>query len=217
MNKIQGWSDVTLGLMETIEDINQSHISDDDKTFRLAALFNGIEFDEFLSLPLDEAKTMVGEMGWLADSPKKAKVKKEYVLNGKKYVLMADVANMTVAQYIDFQSLTRNPQMQLSELMGIVLIPKGHQYNEGYDHNDAIDDIMSMKVEEALAVADFFTSKSERLTRRLLRRAETAMAVLKITNRKDKELMEAIALQMNLIIGELRSECGYHWWKQWPK
>lgn len=217
---IRSWSEMPIGMLQEINDIDGLHISDDEKTFRVTALLAGIDYDEFMDLPLAESTELVSETGWVRVEPRKVKARKEYQIGGRTYKLSKDIMGVTTAQYIDFQALVQmGVQMHLPELMSIVLIPKGHTYGNGYDKNEVVEEIRDhFNVEDALSVADFFIGRSDRLMRRMLRRLDAMMTVSRImASKEEKEAMRAMELEMKLANDALRSGFGYRWRKQWPR
>lgn len=192
---ITGWNEMPVGVLMQIDDINQLHISEQEKDFQTAALLNGLTYDEFLELPISESKELIERTEWIRKAPKPAKVKKEYVLNGQTYTLFRDMGEMTTAQFIDYQAAFK-PEIKLciGELMAIALIPKGKKYNDGYNHQDVVDTVEKyLNVEEALGIADFFIKQCAKSIKRLYRRMDTLtiMAILRAPKEKKQELKQA--------------------------
>lgn len=207
-------------VLEQIDEINQLHIDDDDKMFRTTAILAEMDYNDFINLPLTEAKELVDSTEWMKYPPKREKVKRQYIINGRKYDLFRDFSQLTTAQYIDFQSLSqRQLNSHLADLMAIALIPAGKKYNDGYDAVDTVEEIRNyLNVEEALAISDFFTRKFGRLMKRYFRRMEAMLIWTKWRVPKEqKEAITALMLQLNLLRGELTPALGYRWWKQWQK
>jgi len=217
---ITSWNEMPIGVLQQINDIDSLHCSDDEKTFMATALLAGMEYDDFIQLPLEEATALVGQTTFVHYQPRQVRVRKEYQIGRRTYTLHKNIMEITTAQYINFQAVVgMGLEMHLPELMAIVLIPKGHKYGEGYDMEEVTEEIRDyMGVEDALSVADFFISKSDRLMRRMLRRSEAIMAVRRMmANKEEKEMMTALEMEMKLANDALRSGFGYRWRKQWPK
>lgn len=217
---IQSWREMPIGILQEINVISQLHISDDEKTFKVTALLNGMDYDDFLSLPLDDARELVAKTDWVRTEPKKVKVRKEYQINGRDYYLNKNILGITTAAYIDFQAICQSRmEDNLPEMMAIVLIPKGHKYGDGYDQEEVVEEIRNhFNVEDALSVADFFITKCEKSMRRTLMKLEAMMTAQRIMARKeDKELMKALETEMKAADRELLSAYGYSWRRQWPK
>lgn len=216
---ITKWSEVTIGMLQEIDEINGLHISDEEKTLMVTALLAGMDYDELISLPLQKTADLVSQTEFIRTQPERVKVKKEYHIGENTYVLQRDIMGITTAQYINFQSILPVWQTHLAELMAIVLVPKGKKYSEGYSMAEVEDEIRNnFNIEDALSVADFFSTKSVKSTRRILLKLEAAMTVAR-WRAKDKMTKEMIRGMEKEIQQAREPLCGsgYHWWKQWPR
>ena len=201
------WKDIDLKTFVEVYKITTNvFLTEDDKTLRLAALLNGMTFEELMELPIPKATELVAQTNFLYERPKPEKIRREYLLNGTKYCPFRDFSEMTLAQYVDYQAvITEKFEEHLIDLMYILLIPKGHNYNDGYDRETAMEDICSLSVTEALGLADFFLKKYRRLLRRTLlySKANLWLAMRKATA-EEKETMKVMDNQLD----ELLSMCG---------
>ena len=208
---ITSWKELPIGKFQKIVGINDLKVDDDTKTFMTVALLNDMEYDEFISLPLAKASELVAASSFLYDEPKKVKVRRTYEIGGMTFRMMRNVMDLTTAQYIDYQGIVRlGMEKSLPSMMAIVLIPEGHNYNEGYDM-DEVREILTdnLNVEDAFAIADFFSRAFGRSIRRLLLLSDAMMDTAVIqAPRRHKEAMRALRLEMRLITGELRSGFG---------
>lgn len=216
---ITSWSEMPIGMMERIRDISKLHCSDDEKTFKTAALLAGIPYDEFMNLPIDEARDIVADTSFIHIVPEKRRVKRVYHIGTRDYKLFKDFTEMTTAQYIDFQAIVGHEDDMMAELMAIVLIPKGCKYNDGYDNAEIVEELRdNLSVEEALSIADFFIKRFDRSIRRVLTMSDAMMKAARLTASKEKkEMLMVMEKQVKLLNEELRSECGWDLWKRWPK
>lgn len=82
--------------------------------------------------------------------------RKHYTLNGRKYYLSARYDRMTTSQFVDFTTCGQN-----HEKLSAVLIPQGHKYNDGYDIDLVKHDILSMKMTDYRAIANFLVRQSQ--------------------------------------------------------
>ena len=201
------WKDINLKTFVEIYNIStNAFIPDDDKALRIAALLNGMTFNQFMDLSLPKATELVAKINFLYEKPKPEKIKREYILNGRKYCPFKDFSEMTLAQYADYQSvIVEKFEEHLIDLMYILLIPKGKTYNDGYDKDEAMEDIGTLSVTEALGLADFFLKQYRRLMKRTLlySKANLWLAMRKAT-KEEKETMQ----EMNKKLDELLSMCG---------
>lgn len=222
--KINKWSEMPISVLLQINEINDLHASDEEKTFMVTAILAGMSYSQFMELPLEEARYLVSQTGWLTTQPEKKKVKKEYKIGKHTYTLMKDMMGISTAAYIDYQALITDGNLKdnIAEMMGIILIPKGCKYNDGYNKDEAIEEIRdNFNVEEALSVADFFMTAFAKSMRRTIVRLEAELIAEKILAKKGtekKEILKAMILEMRLLEEEVRrSMSGYNWWNQWPK
>lgn len=208
---INNWNDVDLKTHNELYRIAQNpYDTEEDKRFKTAAFLNGITYDQLLNQPLTATTQMMEGTAFLYEKPKPVKIKKEYNLNGRIYCPFKNASEMSTAQYIDYQSIiVENFEEHLMELMSIILIPKGHNYNDGYDNEQVLKDIETLSVTEALGIADFFLRQYRRsLTKTLLySKAEMWLAIRKMPKDLREEARNK-AKPFNEKIDELLSMCG---------
>ena len=64
---------------------------------------------------------------------------------------------METGQYIDFQTYAPDLDKCLVEFLSVILVPKGHRYNEGYDILEVQKAIREeMSVSDGVSLAGFF-------------------------------------------------------------
>ena len=205
------WEDVTVRDFIRIREIDELQMaSPEEKDMRVAALLAGISYEELEQLPLRDVREIMDSLSFLFEQPGRAKARRKYEVNGRVYELFKDPSEMTVAQYIDYEAIGREGFSKMpAELLSVFLIPRGHQYNDGYDKEQQIEDMLDLGVEEALGVCDFFT-------RRLLSSIDKARTLLPlmikvqrmIAPKKDKEILKALEIQTRLMLDELKDMSG---------
>ena len=105
-NIIDSWDKMPVGFLKDIHRItSDSTLSEDDKSLQAAAILARLPYDTLLNLPLDEAQELVARTAFLYEKPEKKKIRKNYNLNGRTYVPIMSMEDMTTAQFIDFNSL----------------------------------------------------------------------------------------------------------------
>lgn len=189
MSTITNWNDLTVKDLQEIHQINTM----EDRDLRIAALFAGITYEELLDIPLNKVSEMVERIKFLATPIPRAKVKRKYEVNGRTYKLIKETGDMTVSQFIEFQGLAADGfDKHLPELLGVML-------QGDYDEKD--EDMKDFSVVEALAIADFFTKRSEKLMRLSLTylKASLWLARRRAKKIKDKEMREALELEIQLM------------------
>lgn len=211
-NIIDSWDKMPVGFLKDIHRItSDENLSEDDKSLQAAAVLARLPYDTLLNLPLDEAQALVARTAFLYEKPEKKKIRKTYNLNGRIYVPLMSMEDMTTAQFIDFNSLINDIDERLPEILSIFLIPKGHKYNDGYDKNTVIKDITErLMVTEALGMASFFINGYKKYAMRTLLYSEEALEVAMWKAPKElrpqaKELIKAI----RYLREEIRSSYGF--------
>ena len=186
--KINGWKDVTLGIFNRMNEISQ--LDDEmERAVELIALLSGMKVDDVLALPLDKFKAMMAETGWMSTPPDIEQPREEYTINGKQYVLTMNFHKLTTAQYIDFQSYSKDSDY--SKMLSVFLVPKGKKYGEGYDALEVINDVSTMPVGEVLGLMGFFIILYRSWSQALLKYSSRILR--KAAKReKNQELMETV-------------------------
>lgn len=189
---IKSWNEVSVGKFLELNRLNAYGYEEDEYILRAAALMAGITYDEIMEKPLEETTELIKNVAFLYTAPQELKRKKEYVINGVTYVPLNAFDDMTTAQYIDFQAISQVCNEMLGEFLAIFLIPKGKKYNTDYKSSDVAKDIYEyLSVEEALALARFFTKQYSKSTKKMLLYSEAEMRTLRILTR-DKEKKELL-------------------------
>lgn len=129
------WNHITGEQYWEIFDILNSEASDLQKQAELIALIEDKSVDEILSLDMSAAAELINKLEFL----KKFELSKRYhpssiIIDNKKYNVYTNLANLNVAQFIDYQSFVAQPfRESYDKILSIFLIPDGHEYNSGYD------------------------------------------------------------------------------------
>lgn len=210
---ISKWSELPIGILEQIRVADKEYQDEDTKIMTIAGILAGYTYKEMMDLPLSETKKLIANTAFLYTEPKKKKMQKSYMLNGTTYIPLRKVEDMTTAQFIDYQAISRDTFTRVSEFLAIFLVPEGYKYNSGYDRDKVIDDISTyLTAEEGLGMADFFIRRCVRLIRRTLLLTETKVAMLKM--RKGSKETREIVEKAEKEIQNLRRMYGYRWLKR---
>lgn len=207
---IQSWDELTVGDYQKIVTISELNCSDEEKNLRVAAILAEMEYEDFIHIPLSDVEKYMDNCEFLKEKPIYKKPHKYFNINNKEFELLKKSTEMTVAQYIDFQTISADGfEKHIAEMLAIFLVPKGHIYNDGYNNDEVIEDVLYLNMREAYNIATFFTKKCIRLYRRSLMYSTAAITAKRIMARKkDKEKLRAIELEMKLMGEELNSTFG---------
>jgi len=154
------WSVITLKEFEQIDQILHSDIPADYKAVNLLSVLSGEEVSLFENMPLGQFTQLTKVLDFLTKEMPKVKVKDSYVINGRKYVVKADIPSISTAQYIDYQTYMREQPVDLQKVISVFLIPEGHEYNDGYKIEEVLSDIHDMLIMDAQALGFFIQKQS---------------------------------------------------------
>ena len=132
---IDNYNKLSVGKYEEICRICESDREDIDKQVAVLSILTGKSCDDILNTPITEYQALVRQSSFLdKDTPKpNARVAHSYRLGDYDLRPVSDVPGLTTAQYIDFQTLTKDGSRDLACIASVFLIPKGFKYNYGYD------------------------------------------------------------------------------------
>lgn len=146
------WKDITLKQFYEIKEICEI-----DNKYRVLNLIDTIYGIDSANLPINELGKY--PIDFLNKEVPNVKLQKIYTLNGRKYDSSCDLTTITVAQYIDFTSYTQKDNPKYEEILSVFFIPKGHQYNDGYDMQQVQDDLLALDICTIQTAAFFFRNQ----------------------------------------------------------
>lgn len=210
-NSVSSWTSLTVRDYIKMKEIAGLQVaSEAEKNLMVAALLARIDYKDFELLPLKDVEEYMDNAKFLLEKPVPDKARREYEINGRTYRLFKDPSEMSVAQYIDFAAIEKEGFDKMpAEMLAIFLVPDGHQYNDGYDKEQQIEDMMDMSVTEALGVCDFFTKRLSKSINLILTALRLRMKWMRITARKeDRKMMKALETQMRTYLKEIEDIYG---------
>lgn len=156
----QVWDNISVGEFAEIRTVlNDTERTAEDKQIAIAALLQGVSEDELLNMPLDEAREAFILANSLDAQPKRSRIRRLYQV-GAWTLRATESKDMTVAQWVDFQTFGRDMEKNLVEILSVALVPNGKTYNTGYDIEALKNDIRNkMMIPDAMAVCFFFQRK----------------------------------------------------------
>lgn len=154
-------------------------------------------------MTLPEFKKAVESLTFMSKEMPKMKVRDSYMLNGNKYNLHKELSDFKVAHYVDYQMIMQNKKgiENYPQFIALFLIPDGHDYNDGYNMQTAVNDIRNyLSIADATSIAGFFLRSSKIYT--VLSLWYSMWTTRKaIKNRKTRRLLRKKTMQlMNLVL-----------------
>jgi hypothetical protein len=145
------WSDVTLEQYMLIQEIKK-HDSLDIVCEIIKILFN-IKDPE--SLPYTEFIKYSQELSFMSKDIERVPLKDKYEINNNTYILKNNVMQLTTSQVIDYRNYSKEDN-HIAKILSVFLIPEGHKYNDGYDIEQVINDLLDLDIQTVVSILDFF-------------------------------------------------------------
>lgn len=139
-------------------DITQTLTDEKDDLKKLGRIVKIIFEEDLEDIPLDEMNDKLTEVTELLNTPpQRNKIKKTYLINGKKFRL-TDMKHLSMAQFIDATSILKAEDLDLvmNKLLSVFLIPEdAPKYNKGYDLEEIQEDLWHINVQDSNGIAFF--------------------------------------------------------------
>ena len=170
--KYKNWKEISINTFKKLQEVISDVPVTDDETLNtinnniaMLSVLCDVDEDAIASLTTTEYIRLVDESVFLSEMPK-VKVTDKYIINGNEYEVFLSLKNMSVAQYIDFQTFYKEQDKYYRELLACFLIPKGMKYGEGYDMDKVVADIGEhLSIVDANSIMFFFVLLYRSLTK----------------------------------------------------
>ena len=159
MDIIDNYNRLTLGQYMEIQEISRDEsLEDIDRQTRILSVLTGVAEEEILHLPIAEYKELVVKATFLnPENINYHPVARKYILGDFELIPTRDFRKLETCQYIDFQTYAPDLDNHLVEFLSVILVPKGHRYNDGYDIIEVQRAIREeMSVADGVTLAGFF-------------------------------------------------------------
>lgn len=153
------WKDLTLGEFIELEQIMKADIPESYRTVHVLSLLSNHTIEELENLPMHEFKSLTKNLDFINSTPQYNDVKSIYIINEKSYELKSDIASITTAQYMDYQAYMKEKPTDMTKIISCFLIPKGHNYNDGYNMQDVMNDVSFLPLEDGLGIGFFLVKQ----------------------------------------------------------
>lgn len=153
---IDNYNTLTLGLYLDIDAVLQSDADDIDKQVRIIALLDGTTPEAVLALPLKEYSAKAAATEFLRHDCPPISAPSRVISGDLVLIPTKDFTNITTAQYVDFQTFSKGGTAKLPELIAVLLVPEGRNYNDGYDVAEVVRVVRDLPLPVALGLSAFF-------------------------------------------------------------
>lgn len=188
--KYKCWEDITVNVFEKLTNaIESAEVTGNEeidllnKQIAIVSTLCDVDEDAIADLNTSEFSRLVSQTNFLNETPKKNLVNK-VTLNGKEYEIFLSVKEMTMSQYIDFQTYFPHRDKKFKEMLSIFILPKGKSYCDGYRIEEVINDIGEyLPITDANNIMFFFAIAYQSLTKVTL---TSLIKTLKKLRKKEK-------------------------------
>ena len=137
----KSWRDVTIDeYFNLVDRLSDEGLTEYEREVILVSFVTGLDEDKVWDMTIGEFKANQLNTAFMKEFNVARDCNfKTIQLAGEKYDVCTDLHNFTVAQYIDFQTFyaqRKDNANILASLLACFIIPRGHDYAEGYDVND---------------------------------------------------------------------------------
>lgn len=211
--KYKSWNDISINTFNKLKEIkinSNDNIELLDSNIALLSILCDVDEDTIADLTTSEFSTLLSQTTFLKDMPK-VKIQEYYKINGKEYQVFLSLKNMTVSQYIDFQTFYKEQDKYFKELLACFIIPKGKKYGEDYDVQEVIDDIGNhLSIVDANSILFFFVLLYQSLTKGMLTYSIQQMKKAKRKmNKEEKEKIDLAIEEVKRVKNLVGNGYGY--------
>ena len=165
MDIIDSYNKLTLAKYQDIQAVQKDDsLEDIDKHTRILSILTGVPEDELMHLPITEYTELSAKAQFLsAEAFNPGRMAKKYIIGEMELIPVTDFRKLETCQYLDFQTYAGDLDKYMAELISVLLVPKGHRYNEGYDIIELQESIrQEMSVTEGATIVGFFLTWCEK-------------------------------------------------------
>jgi len=166
MDIIDSFNKLTLGKYDEVKTISQDETLEDvDRMVGIISVLTDRPEEEILHLPIHEFTELSSKTAFLSGNDfQGGMVAKKYQVGRWELIPVTDYRKLETCQYIDFKTYAADPDNHLVELLSVILVPKGHRYNEGYDILEIQQSIRDgMTVTDGVTLVGFFLTLFKKL------------------------------------------------------
>lgn len=185
MKELKDWTDISLKQYYTIKELLEE--PDEYTTYNIIDLLYSVDS---VNLPLTELKKYSNALEFLNKEVPVVNIKDKYNINGVVYNSNFNLAQVTAAQFIDYQNYIGTEHFE--DYLSVFFIPEGHKYNDGYDIEQVKKDLLELDFPTVKSIAFFFTIFLAKLQNSFLSYLKKDLRKMKMEKSKRKEIEELI-------------------------
>ena len=203
---IKSYNELPLGLFLKVNAVLEDKALDMlDQQAKIIALLSGKTENEIYSMPLAEYSRLAADADFLRETCPPATAPSRVIVGDVVLIPVQEITEINTAQYIDFQTFSKQGAAGLVGLLSVFLLPEGHSYNDGsYDMKAVKEAVARLDMPVAMGLVGFlFASllKSIRASLSFLDKTATRLPVEKRKNlakeaEKFREMIAGLGLSV---------------------
>lgn len=213
--KYKNWNEISINTFEKLQGLFNLEKTGDElmdnlnMNISMLSILCDVDEDTIANLSTNDFTELSKQCMFINQMPK-AKIKDKYKINGQMYEVQFNVEDMTMSQYIDFQTFIKEKEKYLKNICACFLIPKGKKYGEGYKISEVVEDIgNSFSIVDAHSIFFFFTLLFQSLTRATLACLVKKMKrEKKKMNKEQQEQIQRAIDEVNKVMNLVKSGAG---------
>lgn len=184
--KYKNWKDITIEVYDKIRALEADIATQEEAlelNVKLLSILCEVSEDEIINLPLTEFTILIGKTEFLKNMPKLG-IETKYRIGDRVFDVQTNLRAMTTAQFLDFQTLVKDKDKNLKNLLACFMLPKNKKYGEDYDIIEVAEYLYkNMSIATARSVMFFFTLQYQTLQATIL---NCSIKELKKTLKREK-------------------------------
>ena len=186
-----------LELKEVVED---KEADEYDKNIAIVSILTGVDPVAIYNLPLDDFNRLLQLSAFLMKMPEQKVMETKYKVGKYTLIPIFGPGEMTTAQFIDYQTLIKDPETNMIQLLSIFLVPEDKSYNQGYSIEDVQEEIKdNLMIEDALALSSFFFLLLKAYVKATLHSLERKMKKMKRKKMLTPEIEKKLKSQIQIL------------------
>lgn len=205
--KYKSVSDIPLKWYGRIKEImSDDMLSDAERDIAFLSVLCDVDEKEIWNMELQDVQSLRFEAMKQKSIPKGI-VPNSIKIGDMELDVVKDIANIKYNQYVDFQTYFKDLDNNRAEILSVILVPKGHKYNDGYNLQELIEAINdNITIHQFNVILNFFLEGLERLTKVSLRSLALWMRMKSwmTRNKRERELykeMEKEVKHLQSLVG----------------
>ena len=154
---IKSYNELPLGLFLKVNAVLEDKALDMlDQQAKIIALLSGKTENEIYSMPLAEYSRLAADADFLRETCPPATAPSRVIVGDVVLIPVQEITEITTAQYIDFQTFSKQGAAGLVGLLSVFLLPEGHSYNDGsYDMKAVKEAVARLDMPVAMGLVGF--------------------------------------------------------------